>query len=113
MSPVKLSDGLLVVDVPPPGGVTDTLTPPVRSADEAVNSIASSVPPPLTGRAVLATKLKSSSVTVPAVSTDVPEEATRPDGASFCLAFLAFAVLLLAVLPPELLPLPVEVADGE
>src|ERR1700691_443500 len=115
MSPVKLSDGLLVVDVPPPGGVTDTLTPPDRSADEAVNSIASSVPPPVTGSAVLATKLKSASVADPAVSTDVPAEATRPDGASAFLAFFVFVGLLSPGLPPEPLPFPppLGVADGE
>ena len=107
MPPLNPSDGLLVLVVSPPW-VTDTVTSPDRSAELAVNSIISSVPPPETGMFTLPRYWKSVKVADPAVSTEAAAEAVMPDGAAafFLTAFLPLAADLAA-------PVDVPLGDGE
>jgi hypothetical protein len=81
MPPLNPSVGLLVTVVSP-SWVTDTVTPPDKVAELAVNSSICSDPPPDTGTVAIPWYLKSANVADPAESTDVAAEAVRPEGAA-------------------------------
>src|ERR1700749_1970307 len=105
MPSVKMNDEASVLVTAPPWS-TVTCTPLVSEAVSAVNSIASSVPPPPTGSCVTPTKLKAVSTADPVVSTEGALGAVSPPGA------LTFLVLGAAVLLPALAE-PDGDADGD
>src|SRR5580692_384532 len=107
MPPLNPSVGLLVSVVRPPS-VTDTVTPPDRAAELAVNSSICSDPPPETGMLTMPRYLKSVIVADPAESTDAAAAAVRPDGAP---AFFRAVLLPLELADLGLPDLPL--AEGE